>query len=178
MDLLLGTTLFASFLGGVVALLAPCCVSVMLPAYFASTFARRIQIVGMTLVFAAGIGTVIVPVAPGASALSALVSGHHTVVFSIGGLAMVAAGIATLAGRKLMPPMPAMRGTAGHGLGAVYGLVTGRARGQQDRRRADTQDARLTPGRRHVPVGVDDDSAADPSPRPLPAATTYAKEHH
>lgn len=122
MDLLLGTTLFASFLGGVVALLAPCCVSVMLPAYFASTFARRTQIVGMTLVFAAGIGTVIVPIALGASALSALVSGHHTVVFSIGGLAMVAAGIATLAGRKLMLPMPAMRGTAGRGLGAVYGL--------------------------------------------------------
>ncbi len=41
MDLLLGTTLFASFLGGVVALLAPCCVSVMLSAYFASTFQRR-----------------------------------------------------------------------------------------------------------------------------------------
>ena len=41
MDVLLGTALFASFLGGVVALLAPCCVSVMLPAYFASTFRRR-----------------------------------------------------------------------------------------------------------------------------------------
>ncbi len=37
-QLLLSTTVVAAFLGGVVALLAPCCVSVMLPAYFASSF--------------------------------------------------------------------------------------------------------------------------------------------
>ena len=122
MDLLLGTTLFASFLGGVVALLAPCCVSVMLPAYFASTFQRRTQIVGMTLIFAAGVATIILPIALGASALSGLVSGHHTLVFSIGGLAMVAMGVAMLFGVKIMLPMPAMRGGTGHGLGSVYGL--------------------------------------------------------
>lgn len=122
MDLLLGTTLFASFLGGVVALLAPCCVSVMLPAYFASTFHRRTQILGMTLVFAAGVATIILPIALGASALSGLVSGHHKVVFSIGGAAMIAWGLAMLGGAKFMLPMPALRGGTGRGLGAVYGL--------------------------------------------------------
>lgn len=122
MDLLLGTTLFASFLGGVVALLAPCCVSVMLPAYFASTFHRRTQILGMTLIFAVGVATVILPIALGASALSGLVSGQHTLVFSIGGLVMIAWGAAMLAGAKFMLPMPARRGGTGHGLGAVYGL--------------------------------------------------------
>jgi len=40
-ELLFGTTLLASFLGGVVALLAPCCVSVMLPAYLATGFRSR-----------------------------------------------------------------------------------------------------------------------------------------
>lgn len=74
-QVLLSTTILASFLGGVIALLAPCCVSVMLPAYFASTFQRRTRIVGMTLVFAAGVGTVILPIALGASVLSRLVSG-------------------------------------------------------------------------------------------------------
>ena len=122
MDLLLGTTVFASFLGGVVALLAPCCVSVMLPAYFASTFARRTQIVGMTLVFALGVGTVILPIALGASALSGLVSGHHTLVFGLGGVAMLAMGAAMAFGVKFMLPMPAFRGVGGHGLGSVYGL--------------------------------------------------------
>lgn len=122
MDLLLGVTLFASFLGGVVALLAPCCVSVMLPAYFASTFRRRTQIVGMTLVFAAGVGTVILPIALGASALSGLISGHHAIVFSLGGLAMAVAGVSMLLGAKLMLPMPATPAGQGHGLGAVFGL--------------------------------------------------------
>ena len=42
---LFGTVLLVSFLGGVVALLAPCCVSVMLPAYFATGFGRRSGIV-------------------------------------------------------------------------------------------------------------------------------------
>lgn len=122
MDLLLGTTLFASFLGGVVALLAPCCVSVMLPAYFASTFQRRTEIVAMTLVFATGVATVILPIALGASALSGLVFGYHTVVFTIGGLVMLAMGVAMLLGVKFMLPMPALRGGTEHGLGSVYGL--------------------------------------------------------
>jgi cytochrome c biogenesis protein CcdA len=39
-EILLGTTLLASFLGGVVALLAPCCMSVMLPAYLSTGFRR------------------------------------------------------------------------------------------------------------------------------------------
>ncbi|MFW6691475.1 hypothetical protein [Streptomyces sp. MAR4 CNX-425] len=38
---LFGTTLLASLLGGKVALLAPCCISVMLPAYFATGFRSR-----------------------------------------------------------------------------------------------------------------------------------------
>jgi cytochrome c-type biogenesis protein len=122
MDLLLGTTLFASFLGGIVALLAPCCVSVMLPAYFASTFHRRSQIVAMTVVFAGGVATVILPIALGASALSGLVSGHHRLVFSIGGLGMLAMGAALLFGVRLMLPMPALRAGTGQGVWSVYGL--------------------------------------------------------
>lgn len=43
-ELLLSTTVLASFIGGVLALLARCCVSVMLPAYFASSFRRRTQL--------------------------------------------------------------------------------------------------------------------------------------
>jgi cytochrome c biogenesis protein CcdA len=111
-QLLLSTTILASFLGGVVALLAPCCVSVMLPAYFASTFQRRSRIVGMTLVFAAGVGTVILPVALGASAL----------VFSIGGAAMIIGGFAMLAGWKFSLPMLSLPARTGGGVGSVYSL--------------------------------------------------------
>jgi cytochrome c-type biogenesis protein len=121
-ELLVSTTILASFFGGVVALLAPCCVSVMLPAYFASTFRRRSRIVGMTLVFAAGVGTVILPIAIGASMLSRLISGQHAVVFTIGGAAMIAFGLAMLAGWKFSLPMVGLRARSGGGVGSVYSL--------------------------------------------------------
>src|SRR6266498_2173837 len=121
-QLLLGTTLLTAFLGGVVALLAPCCVSVMMPAYFATGFGRRSGIVAGTLVFAAGVATLIVPIGLGASALSAALPAHHRLIFSIGGAAMLAGGIAVLAGWKPMLPMPSLRSPAGHGYVAAYGL--------------------------------------------------------
>jgi cytochrome c-type biogenesis protein len=104
--LLNSSILLTSMLAGVVALLAPCCASVMLPAYFASGLRRRRRIASMTLLFAAGVGTVILPIALGASALSGAVQMHHTLVFSIGGLVMLAMGLVTLAGHAPTMKMP------------------------------------------------------------------------
>ena len=120
--LITGTTLLASFLGGMVALFAPCCISVMLPAYFATTFGRRLRLVLMTFVFAAGLATIVLPVALGAAGLGALVQRHHTLFFGAGGLMMLALGVFTLAGGKLALPMPGMRPGSGHGPFAVYSL--------------------------------------------------------
>src|SRR6266487_3328310 len=114
-QVLFGTVLLVSFLGGVVALLAPCCVSVMLPAFFATGFGRRSGIAAATGVFAAGVATLIVPIGLGASALSAALPAHHLLIFSAG-------GVAVLAGWKPMLPMPALRSPSGHGYGAAYGL--------------------------------------------------------
>ena len=120
-QVLLSTTILAAFLGGMVALLAPCCVSVMLPAFFASSFRRRSQILAMTLVFAAGVATIILPIALGAAAISRVLIEYHFWIFSVVGLAMVVVGAATLAGWKMMLPMPSGRG-GGKGIGSVYGL--------------------------------------------------------
>ena len=120
--LLLSTTVMAAFVGGILALVAPCCISVMLPAYFASTFRRRTQIIGMTLVFAAGVGTIILPIALGATAVSRLLLGHHIWVFGIGGLLMIAAGIAMLAGKTFSLPMIGGKGATDGSLRSVYGL--------------------------------------------------------
>jgi cytochrome c biogenesis protein CcdA len=126
-QVLLGTTLLVSFLGGVVALLAPCCVSVMLPAYFATGFGRRTGITAATAAFAAGVATLIVPIGLGASAVAAALPAHHLLIFTIGGVAMLAGGAAVLAGWKPMLPMPALRSPSGHGYGAAYllGLFSG-----------------------------------------------------
>ncbi|MET9836095.1 cytochrome c biogenesis protein CcdA, partial [Streptomyces sp. NPDC006385] len=118
-ELLFGTTLLASFLGGMVALLAPCCISVMLPAYFATGFRSRGRVIAGTLAFGAGVATVIVPIGLGAVAISSALQRYHLVVYLVGGALMVAGGLAVLAGWKPKLPMPSGRSPQGNGFGAA-----------------------------------------------------------
>ncbi|MBF6215637.1 cytochrome c biogenesis protein CcdA [Nocardia puris] len=121
-ELLIGTTLLASFFAGVVALLAPCCVSVMLPAYLATGFRHRGGVVPATLVFGAGVATVILPIGLGATALSRLFIEQHVWLFSIGGALMVLGGIAVLSGWKPNLPMPGARAAREGSFGSAYVL--------------------------------------------------------
>jgi cytochrome c biogenesis protein CcdA len=121
-DILLGSTVIAAFIGGVVALFAPCCISVMLPAYFATTFRRRSALLAMTFVFALGVATVILPIAFGASAVTRFIIGRHTVVFLAGAGVMFTLGLAMLTGWKLALPMPGMQARRDRGPGAVFVL--------------------------------------------------------
>lgn len=119
-ELLVGTTLLVSFLGGMVALLAPCCVSVMLPAYLATGFRHRGGVLVATLVFGAGVATVILPIGLGAAALSRLFVEQHTTIYIIGGAVMLVAGFAVLSGWMPKLPMPGGRSSAGGGFGSAY----------------------------------------------------------
>ncbi|MFJ8814817.1 cytochrome c biogenesis CcdA family protein [Amycolatopsis thermoflava] len=119
-ELLLGTTLLASFLGGVVALLAPCCVSVMLPAYLATGFRHGGGVLAATLVFGAGVATVILPIGLGATALSRLLVTGHLWIFSVGGVLMILGGVAVLAGWKPNLPMPGARAVKEGSFGSAY----------------------------------------------------------
>jgi cytochrome c biogenesis protein CcdA len=121
-DILFGTTIVASFIGGIVALFAPCCISVMLPAYFATSFQRTRALLAMTFVFAVGVATVILPVAFGASWISRLIIGHHFIVFLTGGAFMLLFGAAILTGWMLPLPMPGMQARRDRGPGAVFAL--------------------------------------------------------
>lgn len=123
-ELLLGTTLLTSFLGGLVALLAPCCVSVMLPAYLATGFRHYGGVVPATLVFGAGVATVILPIGLGATALSQLLVEQHTAVFLVGGALMLVAGLGMLVGWKPNLPMPAARAARPDSFRSAYFLGT------------------------------------------------------
>jgi len=121
-NVLFGGAVLASFLAGTVALFAPCCISVMLPAYFASSFATRRALVAMTFIFAAGLGLIILPIALGAAALGSQISAHHAVVYLVGGLMMLGLGAYMIVGGKLALPMPGMPTAKGRGPLAVLSL--------------------------------------------------------
>lgn len=121
-SIFLGGSVVAAFAAGVIALMAPCCISVMLPAYFASSFQNRRVLVAMTFVFAAGIATVILPLALGASVLRNLINAQHTTVYVVGGILMLGLGLFTLAGGQLKLPMPGRSAQRRGGVVGVYSL--------------------------------------------------------
>ena len=102
-----GGSAVAAVVAGSIALLAPCCISVMLPAYFASAFQTRRTLVAMTFLFAAGIATVVLPIAMGAAVLRQLFTEQHTALYLVMGGLMLALGTYTLLGGKMRLPMPA-----------------------------------------------------------------------
>lgn len=102
--LLAGSSMLGGFVGGVVALLAPCCVTVLLPAYFAAAFTSVRTLVRMTFLFAMGIAVVILPIALGLAALGQLFSRFHPILFGIGGVFLLALAVMTLRGRGFELP--------------------------------------------------------------------------
>lgn len=102
--LLAGSSILGGFVGGVVALLAPCCVTVLLPAYFAAAFTSVRTLVRMTSLFAAGIAVVILPIALGLAALGQLFSRYHPILFGVGGVFLLVLGVMTLRGRGFELP--------------------------------------------------------------------------
>ncbi len=119
---LFGGSVVAAVVAGALALFAPCCISVMLPAYFAGSFQNRRRLVAMTFVFAAGVGTVILPIALGAAALRRLFIGEHATVYVVGGPALLGLAAYTLLGGQIHLPMPGRRPGGRKGPLGVYSL--------------------------------------------------------
>src|SRR5437588_12542969 len=124
-----GGSVLAAVIAGAIALFAPCCISVMLPAYFASSFQNRRLLVAMTFLFAAGIATIILPIALGASVIRQLLTTQHTVIYVTGGLVVLALAIYVLLGGQMHLPMPGRRAGGKTGVLSVYtlGIFSGMA---------------------------------------------------
>lgn len=125
-----GGSVVAAVIAGSVALFAPCCISVMLPAYFSTAFQNRRMLVAMTFLFAAGVATIVLPIALGASALRDLILSEHTAIYVAMGVALLGLAVFILLGGTLRLPMPGARaqGRAGplstYTLGVFSGLAT------------------------------------------------------
>src|SRR5947209_4155682 len=117
-----GGSILAAIIAGAIALFAPCCISVMLPAYFASSFQNRRLLVAMTFLFAAGIATIILPLAMGASIIRQLLTSQHTAIYVGGGVLMLVLALYVLLGGQIHLPMPGRRVGGTTGLLSVYSL--------------------------------------------------------
>src|SRR5579859_642653 len=117
-----GGSVIAAVVAGGIALFAPCCISFMLPAYFASAFQNRRLLVAMTFIFAAGVATVILPIALGASLLRQIFTEWHPVIYTVGGLIMLGLAIYTLLGGQIHLPTPG--GTVGNGRAGPVSVYT------------------------------------------------------
>ncbi len=107
MGIFVGASIISSFIAGMIALFAPCCISYLLPAYLGSVFKERKQVFLMTLVFSAGIFVIMFPIVLGFKFLSGLFMNFHNETFILGGVFMVLVGVLALLGIKF--PMPSFK---------------------------------------------------------------------
>ena len=124
--LIYSSSLAAAFLGGMLALFAPCCVVSLLPNFVAISIRRGLRRLPFTtVVFAAGVATVLLPIVLGVGALGQLLASFHTAIFFAVGGFLILLGLFTLSGHNLMLPTPAM--SSASSAGGVYsiGLVSG-----------------------------------------------------
>jgi cytochrome c biogenesis protein CcdA len=98
MEVLISASIIAAFIAGIAALLAPCCITVLLPAYFASIFRQKKTVFLMTFVFFLGLLAVFLPLGLGIAALGEFFSQFHDTIFVFGGLFLLALGITILLG--------------------------------------------------------------------------------
>src|SRR5579859_7709334 len=122
-----GGSVIAAAVAGMLALFAPCCISFMLPAYFASSFQNRLRLVSMTFLFAAGVATIILPIALGASFLRQIFAAQHTAIYAVGGVLLLALAIYLLLGGQIHLPMPGQRVGGKAGVMSTYllGIFSG-----------------------------------------------------
>lgn len=100
-------SLFVAFVGGMIALFAPCCISYLFPAYLGAIVKETSRRILGTLLFALGIASTMVPTTLGFWYFLRFYQDHHTVVYVLGGIFMVMLGGIALAGIKL--PIPTIR---------------------------------------------------------------------
>ncbi|EKD27162.1 MAG: cytochrome c biogenesis protein, transmembrane region [uncultured bacterium] len=104
MDFLISASFIASFLAGIAALFAPCCITVLLPTYFASIFKQKTTVFLMTFVYFLGILSIFLPLGLGVALFTQIFSQYHDTVFLIGGIFLVFLGLSLLLGQQFSLP--------------------------------------------------------------------------
>ena len=97
-------TILAAFLAGLLAFFAPCCITFMLPSYFAFAFKEKAQILKMTFVFMLGLMVVFLPIALALAGIGVWASQFHTQLFFAAGIFLIVMAILVFLGKTLRMP--------------------------------------------------------------------------
>lgn len=107
MDIIFGASIIAAFLAGMVALFAPCCITILLPAYAASALRTKRNVLAMTFIFFSGIAVVLIPIGLGAASLARVFQNFHRELYLAGGLLMIVMAVLAILGKGIsLIPMP------------------------------------------------------------------------
>ncbi len=93
---LFGISLTASFLAGVLALFAPCCITFLFPSYLGTIFKDGKRVILYTFIFALGLGFVLIPVALGFRLIVYFLDGYHKQIYYLGAFFLMFMGLMTL----------------------------------------------------------------------------------
>lgn len=131
-NFLFGISLTASFLAGVLALFAPCCITFLLPSYLGTILKDRRRIMYYTLIFALGLAFVLIPIALGIRSAIFFLDAYHTPIYYMGALVMILMGVMTVKPIFHLPQFFHVSGLHGKkinttsvfGLGLMSGLTS------------------------------------------------------
>lgn len=123
MDALIVASLVTATLAGLAALFAPCCIGVLLPAYFASIFRQKRTVLLMTVVFFLGLLAVFLPIGLGFGLIGDVFKQFHRTIYIIGSIFLFSLGSFLILGKHLS--MPYNIGHKGKVTGAVSVFVLG-----------------------------------------------------
>ncbi len=122
MELLISASFITAFIAGVAALFAPCCITVLLPAYLGSIFSQRRAVFLMTFLFFLGLLAIFLPLGLGVAGLGQLFRANHDFIYIAGGLFSLFLGAFILLGGHLSIPSPLHTSINVRGAGSVFVL--------------------------------------------------------
>lgn len=91
-----GISLTGSFLAGVLALFAPCCITFLFPSYLGTIFKERKNVMFYTLIFALGLASILIPVSLGFRIFIFFFDQFHRLIYFLGGLFLIFMGFMTI----------------------------------------------------------------------------------
>ena len=122
MDILINTSLITAFLAGMAALFAPCCITVLLPAYLASIFKEKRKVFFMTFVFFLGIFLVFLPMGLGFGFFGRLIINLHDWIYLLGGFFLILLGASIFLGFHFMLPFHISPKLRSQNVGSIFAL--------------------------------------------------------